>query len=94
VIAATAYALPAIEIVGSRIADWKRSLVDTIADNARRASTRRHRAEEDRCADPRLCGMVMTRRGEAVSLGVGAACPATADRRAGWPARWSRSALR
>jgi 2-keto-4-pentenoate hydratase len=33
-LSATAYALPAIEIIDSRITDWKISLVDTIADNA------------------------------------------------------------
>ncbi|MEO5883718.1 MAG: fumarylacetoacetate hydrolase family protein [Caldimonas sp.] len=75
VIAATAYALPAIEIVGSRIAEWKISLIDTIADNASSGvyviGTVPRKLE---AFDPRLCGMVMTRRGEAVSLGVGAAC--------------------
>lgn len=34
VISAVAYALPAIEIVGSRIANWDIELVDTIADNS------------------------------------------------------------
>ena len=75
VIAATAYALPAIEVVGSRIADWKISLVDTIADNASSGVYVLGTVPKKLDAfDPRLCGMVMTRRGEAVSLGVGAAC--------------------
>jgi len=34
VVSATAYALPAVEIIDSRITDWRISLVDTIADNA------------------------------------------------------------
>lgn len=72
---ATAYALPAIEVVGSRIANWQISLVDTIADNASSGvyvlGTTPRRLQD---FDPRLCGMLMTRNGQAASLGVGAAC--------------------
>jgi 2-keto-4-pentenoate hydratase len=75
VISGTAYALPAIEVVGSRIANWQISLVDTIADNASSGvyvlGTAPRRLAD---FDPRLCGMVMSRNGETASLGVGAAC--------------------
>ncbi|EMN4761813.1 MULTISPECIES: 2-keto-4-pentenoate hydratase [Enterobacteriaceae] len=69
------YALPAIEIVGSRIAQWNIRLTDTVADNASSSAyvlgtTPKRLAE----FDLRLCGMVMTRRGEPVSTGAGAAC--------------------
>jgi 2-keto-4-pentenoate hydratase len=74
-ISAVAYALPAIEIVGSRIANWDIKLLDTIADNA--SSGLFVLGAEPRKLDGldlRLCGMVMERRGEPVSVGAGAAC--------------------
>jgi 2-keto-4-pentenoate hydratase len=74
-IAATAYALPAIEVVGSRIADWDIRLVDTVADNASSGlfvlGTRPVKLEQ---IDLAGCGMTMERRGEPVSVGAGAAC--------------------
>lgn len=74
-IGAVAYALPAIEIVGSRIERWDISLLDTIADNA--SSGLYVLGSEPRKLDGldlRLCGMVMERRGEPLSVGAGAAC--------------------
>ena len=74
-IRAIAYALPAIEIVGSRIENWNIKLLDTIADNA--SSGLYVLGAEARKLDGarlRLCGMVMERRGEPVSVGAGAAC--------------------
>jgi len=75
VISATAYALPAIEIVGSRIANWDIRITDTIADNASSGLyvTGNRPVSLDRL-DLRLAGMVMERDGRQVSLGVGAAC--------------------
>jgi len=75
IIRATAYALPAIEIVGSRIANWDIGLLDTIADNASSGlfvlGTRPVKLD---ALDTAGCGMVMERRGEQVSAGAGAAC--------------------
>ncbi|MEU5397957.1 fumarylacetoacetate hydrolase family protein [Streptomyces sp. NPDC005963] len=75
VIRATAFALPAIEVVGSRIRDWDISAVDTIADNASSGAyvlgTRPVLLRE---LDLRTAGMVLERRGEPVSTGAGVAC--------------------
>lgn len=75
VVVAVEYALPAIEIVDSRIADWKIGITDTVADNASSAlyvlGGQPRRITD---LDLHLCGMVMESRGEPVSTGVGAAC--------------------
>ena len=72
---AIAYALPAVEIVGSRISNWDIRIADTIADNASSSAfvlgTRPCKLAD---LDLRLCGMVLERRGEPVSVGAGAAC--------------------
>ena len=88
VISATAYALPAIEIVGSRIRNWDIRLVDTIADNA--SSGLFVLGAEPKSLqglDLRLAGMCMELRGEPVSLGAGAACLGNPLNAAVWLAR-------
>lgn len=75
VLRATEFVLPSIEIIDSRVKDWKISLVDTVADNASSAM----------CVvgstpvpvgrwDLRLVGMALRRNGRVVSTGAGAAC--------------------
>lgn len=77
VIRATAFALPAIEVVGSRVRDWDITLADTVADNASSGMyVLGNRPVPLTGVDLRLCGMVMERRGVQVSTGNGAACPA------------------
>lgn len=75
VIAAVGYALPSVEIVDSAIADWKITLADTIADNASAGGfalgTSPRKVSE---VDLKLCGMLLSKNGQHVSLGVGAAC--------------------
>jgi 2-keto-4-pentenoate hydratase len=69
------YAVAAVEIVDSRIAGWDIKFADTVADNA--SSGMFVLGTEPRQLadfDPKLCGMVLRRRGEGVSFGAGAAC--------------------
>lgn len=72
---AVAYAVAAIEIVDSRIADWEITFADTVADNGSSAFYVLG-------SDPKpldgldlwTCGMALEVNGQVVSLGVGAAC--------------------
>lgn len=73
--AAVDYAVAAIEIVDSRIADWKITFADTVADNGSSAffvlGAQRKRLEG---LDLFTCGMVLEVNEQVVSLGAGAAC--------------------
>ncbi len=74
VLAATAFVLPALEIIDSRIEGWKIKLCDTIADNA--SSARVVLGGPPRRVDQldlRLVGMVMEKNGDVVQTGAGAA---------------------
>jgi len=69
------YALPSIEIVGSRIADWNIKITDTIADNASASHyVLGHRPVKLSDFDMINCKMQMTKNNEIVSEGSGAAC--------------------
>lgn len=75
VLEATGQVLAAIEIVDSRISDWKITFADTVADNGSSAFFVLGDSE-DAVADLDLytCGMVMEVNGQVASLGAGAAC--------------------
>ncbi len=75
IIAATDYAMAAIEVVDSRIENWKISLLDTVADNASSAAFVLG-TQKVQLADVDLvnCRMQMTRSDEVVSEGQGKAC--------------------
>jgi 2-keto-4-pentenoate hydratase len=73
-LAAVDFVLPALEIVDSRIEDWRIGLFDTIADNASSGalvlgSTPTSIGD----VDLRLSGAVMTRNGQVVGTGAGGA---------------------
>jgi 2-keto-4-pentenoate hydratase len=80
-----AYALPAIEIVDSRITEWNIRIVDTVADNASSGlfvlGTRPVPLAD---VDLRLCGMVLEKNGEPTSFGAGAACLGNPLHALGW----------
>jgi 2-keto-4-pentenoate hydratase len=75
VIRATDFVLPSIEIIDSRVKDWKIKIQDTVADNASSAlfvlGTEPRQLRE---LDLRLAGMALRIDGEVMSSGSGAAC--------------------
>jgi 2-keto-4-pentenoate hydratase len=88
VFAAADCALAAIEIVDSRIADWKITFADTVADNGSSAffvlGRERHKLAG---LDLYTAGMAMTVNGAIVSVGSGAACLGHPLNAAAWLAR-------
>lgn len=74
VLSATAFLLPALEIIDSRIRDWRIGIADTVADNASSARVvlgGNRTAIDD--VDPRLIGVVLRRNGEVVETGASGA---------------------
>jgi 2-keto-4-pentenoate hydratase len=72
--AAIAEVIAGLEIVDSRIEDWRVTLADTIADLASNGAVALgHRAVPAADIDARLIGMVFSRNGELVATGAGAA---------------------
>jgi 2-keto-4-pentenoate hydratase len=87
-LASLAYALPALEIVDSAIADWKISLLDTVADNA---SSALYVLGNQPVAVGQVSlgevGMQLSVNGKVASVGSGAACLGHPLRAAWWAAR-------
>jgi 2-keto-4-pentenoate hydratase len=74
VLRATRFLLPAIEVIDSRIADWRIKLADTVADNASSARVvLGGSAVRPRDCDPRTLGVVLRRNGEIVETGASGA---------------------
>jgi 2-keto-4-pentenoate hydratase len=83
--AATAYAVPAIEVIDSRIADWRIGLVDTVADNASSGGfvLGRFPLLLDGL-DPATVRCVFEHNGSTVATGVGAAVLGSPLNAAAW----------
>jgi 2-keto-4-pentenoate hydratase len=84
-LAAIAGALPSVEVVDSRVVDWKIKLVDTVADNASSGllvlGGRMRKVEE---LDLRLLGVVVSRGGQLIDTGAGAAALGNPARCVAW----------
>ena len=89
---ATDYAVAAIEIVDSRIADWKITYADTVADNGSSGYFvlgKEHKKLSN--LDLYACGMALEVNGEVRSVGAGAACLGHPLKAAAWLARTMNS---
>jgi 2-keto-4-pentenoate hydratase len=79
------FAVASIEVIDSRIRDWKIRLIDTIADNASSARfVVAGRAEPCRDIDLRLVGMALQINGKVVETGAGAAVLGNPARCVAW----------
>jgi 2-keto-4-pentenoate hydratase len=88
VLSAAESAVAAIEIVDSRIADWKITFADTVADNGSSAFfVLGNESKPLAGLDLWTCGMVMEVNGAPTSIGVGAACLGHPLNAAAWLAR-------
>lgn len=86
--AATAYAVTAIEIVDSRIANWKITFADTVADNGSAAFFVLGTNKKPLAGlDLYTCGMALEVNGKVASVGSGAACLGHPLEAAAWLAR-------
>ncbi|MBN6185381.1 fumarylacetoacetate hydrolase family protein [Aneurinibacillus sp. BA2021] len=85
VLAATAYVLPAFEIIDSRYRDFKFTLADVIADNA--SSSRfilGDRLVKPSALDLRVTGVVCKRNGQVIATSTGAAVMGHPARAVAW----------
>jgi len=83
VLQATDFVAPCLEIVDSRIQDWKIKIQDTVADNASCGCfVLGANAVDPRRVDLATCGVVMSLNGALLSTGAGAA--------ARWAGTWPR----
>ncbi len=74
VLQATDFLMPCLEIVDSRIRDWRIKIQDTVADNASCGCfVLGHQAVDPRDLDLTTCGVVMELNGAVVATGAGAA---------------------
>jgi len=86
--AAVECAVAAIEIVDSRIADWKITFADTVADNGSSAFFVLGKVRKPLASlDLYTCGMALEINGKVMSLGAGAACLGHPLNAAAWLAR-------
>jgi 2-oxopent-4-enoate hydratase len=84
-LAAIAGVLPALEIVDSRVADWRIKLIDTVADNASCGLlTVGGKLTSVERVDLRLIGMALSRNGEVIDTGAGAAILGNPARCVAW----------
>ena len=89
------FAVAALEIVDSRIVDWRISFFDTVADNGSSGLyVLGSRPVDLTDFDPVECGMVIECRGEPVSVGAGRACLGSPVGAAAWLARTMAAAGR
>ncbi|WP_404328515.1 2-keto-4-pentenoate hydratase [Mesobacillus maritimus] len=85
VVEATDYIVPAIEVIDSRIADWKIKFEDTVADNGSSAAAMiGGKPTKLEGIDLKHIGMVAYRNGEMIDSGAGAAVLGSPLRSVAW----------